>query len=302
MKLFIIDLNPLFIRSYCSLKSKGFSNSAGEPTFAVYGFFRTFFQYLKKLNPDYIIVADDSPSYRKAINENYKATRTSERQDDFSSQKKAVVKGLSLLGVPTLKIDSFEADDIISHLSRINELIISNENGYDTAVEITEKHVLTIDYDLVQLVANGNVTVHVFKTTKTTEIYANDEAVIKKFEVPAKLLPMYKSVVGDKSDNLLGVGGIGSKKFQTKIVKDKSYDELFNTIPENLGMNEKQLEIYYQNMLLVNLNKDMNIVLDLQEEEINMKEMQNYFLNVMEFKSIAKNIQKIKHKTLSNYD
>lgn len=298
-KILLVDFNPLYYRSYHSLKKQGLMNSKGEMTFAIYGFFRSLMSWMKSLKPDTVIVCDDSPSFRRALNADYKSNRNIKRDGEMFDQKQRVLEGLESLSIPVIKLDGMEADDLIATLALTREWMFDmleleepfNENSSDI-----DFHVLTIDYDLLQLVRD-NVTVHVFKTLSNTESYTPKYMLQNKGVTPEKW-SMYKAIVGDGSDNLKGVNGVGPKKVLEILEK---YDSLREGISDNWSKIQSDkikqylndsAEILLMNHQLMDLSFDERKTIIIREVETE-KDKFEFFLSEMEFRSMEKDLKKL---------
>src|SRR6266542_1849201 len=190
--LYLIDGHALAYRMYFALTAGGSSarwqTSKGEPTAGIYGFARELMRIIEQEKPEYIAVAFDvGKTFRDKIFPEYKGTR--EMVDAFN--------------IPRLEMEGFEADDVLGSIARI-----ANEQGLGVKI-------ITGDRDLLQLV-NERTTVYLAGDDQN---YITDEDVIKKLGVRPHQVVDYKALVGDKSDNIPGVPGIGEKTAAALIEK-----------------------------------------------------------------------------------
>lgn len=208
-KLLIIDGNSIFCRAYYS-PMPDFMTSTGIPTKATYGFTNMLIHVVQRVQPTHILVAFDTPAktFRKKMFDEYKANREKEKNEDFGSQFKWVKKLLDSLGVKHVNIAGYEADDIIGTYATISD---------------KETIILTGDKDAFQLI-NKNVSVY-FPIKGVSEINVVDkEGFCSMYEdITTDQFIDLKALMGDDSDNVPGVHGVGLK---TGIKLLKSYKSL----------------------------------------------------------------------------
>ncbi len=217
-KLLLIDGYSLLFRAFFS--SPPFSTAAGEPTGALYGFIRMVTRLLDENQPDFAVVAIDAPggTFRHEADATYKANR-SDTPDDLKIQQKLVRELLDGLSIPRYEHIGFEADDIIGTLAKLGEA-----NGQSVVI-------FTGDGDYLQLVDEN---IQVFLTRKGVsdlEAY-NPAAIQKRFGFEAALLPDFKGLKGDASDNIPGVPGIGDKTAMSLIQKFGSLEKIYENLEE----------------------------------------------------------------------
>ncbi len=202
-RLVIIDGYSLLYRAFFA--TRYMSTSDGRPTNALYGFVGMLFYILEHDEPDALVVALDAPgkTFRHAEYAEYKGTRK-ETADELIIQLKESRELISALGIPALECPGYEADDIVGSVSKLGE-----ENGYKTTI-------VTGDLDSLQLV-DDDVSVMTNKMGVTDVIVYKPEDVIERYGFEAKYVPDYKAIVGDTSDNIPGVPGIGAKGATTLI-------------------------------------------------------------------------------------
>ena len=184
----VIDGDNLAWKSFYAMSNLSFD---GKPTGAIFGSLKAILSYYKKYNPDYLVMTwTHSNSYRKDIYPEYKATRK-DKDTSYFDQQHILVKLLSAIGIPQAKVKGFEADDIIAE-------VVNEAKEFPTLI-------ISSDKDLLQLIGE---TVHVLKGD---QLY-NSERVYEEYGCWPKDIPLWLSIVGDKSDNIKGVPGIGPKK------------------------------------------------------------------------------------------
>jgi len=197
--LLLIDANSLIHRSFHALPP--FTSPKGEPTGALYGLSSVLLKIIKEKNPDYWAAAFDrpEPTFRKKLFKEYKAHRP-KAPDELISQIIKAHEVFGKFGIKTFEQPGFEADDLIAalvkHFKPEKELKII---------------ILTGDLDTLQLVCDGKVEVETPKKGVSEIMIYNEKAVQERYGLKSEQLPDYKGLVGDKSDNILGVPGIGPK-------------------------------------------------------------------------------------------
>ena len=196
--LFILDSYGLIYREYFAFISRPLTNSQGENVSAVFGFFRNLLTILKNYSPRYMVAAMDSKTatFRHKMYADYKATRP-KTPEDLHAQIPWIEDILEKLGIPVIRRDGYEADDVIATLAK--------------KAESEGRHciILSADKDLQQLT---NSYIHCMKPDKT-QIWAElDEAGVEQdWGVPASKLLDLLSLMGDTADNVPGVKGVGQK-------------------------------------------------------------------------------------------
>ena len=213
-KLVLIDGHSILNRAFFGLPD--LTNSQGLHTNAVYGFLNILFKILEEEKPNYLAVAFDvkAPTFRHQMFEEYKGTRKP-MADELRQQVPVMKDMLTKMGVPIVELPGYEADDLIGTLS-----VMGENQGMAVSV-------VSGDRDLLQL-ATDRVQIRIPKTKKTgTEIenyYAKD--VLERYSVSPKEFIDVKALMGDASDNIPGVPGIGEKTASALIEKYKSIEEV----------------------------------------------------------------------------
>jgi DNA polymerase-1 len=193
--LYLIDGHSLTFKAYYAIRN--LRSPQGDPTGAVYGFLRMLLKFISDWKPDYLAVVFDTgkPSFRKELFSEYKANRQAP-PPDFSDQMGVIYRLLKTMGVATYQLENFEADDVIATLAEQMK-----DQGWQTVV-------LTADKDLLQLV-DGHVTV---LRPGLNEIKRCDAAVVEELlGIRPDQVVDWLALVGDSSDNIPGVPGIGEK-------------------------------------------------------------------------------------------
>ncbi len=213
-KLVLIDGHSILNRAFFGLPD--LTNSQGLHTNAVYGFLNILFKILEEEKPNYLAVAFDvkAPTFRHDMFEEYKGTRKP-MADELRQQVPVMKEMLNKMGVPIVELPGFEADDLLGTIS-----VLAEAKGMEVSI-------VSGDRDLLQL-ATEHVQIRIPKTKKTgTEIenyYAKD--VVERYLVSPKEFIDVKALMGDTSDNIPGVPGIGEKTATALIEKYKSIEEV----------------------------------------------------------------------------
>lgn len=210
-KLILIDGNSLLHRAYHAFPP--LTTSKGELINAVYGFSSMLLTVLEKLGPTHVAVAWDvkGPTFRKIEYVEYKANR-GPMDDDLASQIERTKQMVEVLNIPQFGIEGYEGDDIIGTLSRLATDEIKEK---DTQVVI-----VTGDRDALQLIKDKQIVVYLPIANRSSQATVFDEEkVIEVYGFRPKQIIDLKSLMGDASDNIPGVKGIG-KVTATKLIKD----------------------------------------------------------------------------------
>lgn len=291
--LYLIDGHALAYRTFFALNngpSAGrWQTSLGEPTAGVYGFATVLMKFLETEKPDYIAVAfDTGKTFRDAMFPEYKATRE-KMPDDLKVQINRIRQMVDAFNIPRLEMDGFEADDVLGSIAK------------QAAAQGLGVKIITGDRDLLQLVG-GLIIVSLPEGGKLADSrdYINDADVIAKFGVPARLVVDYKALVGDTSDNIPGVKGIGEKTAQTLYSTYSSLDDIYEHIEEIPGKIKTKLEenkeMAYMSRDLAQIRTDLDINLDLTHAKADQWDLTvvEDFFKEMEFRSLLPKLQSLK--------
>ena len=217
-KLLILDGNSIINRAFYGVRL--LSNGNGQYTNGVYGFLNIFLKILEETEYDYQAVAFDlrAPTFRHKMYDAYKAQRKG-MPEELAEQMPYLKNVLKLMGIPILECEGYEADDIIGTVSKMCE-------EHNTACVI-----LTGDKDDLQL-ASDLVTVRLVVTkggnTETNDF--NGKGVLEKMNVTPEAFIDVKALMGDTSDNIPGVPGIGEKTAFSLIAEYGSLDGVMHTL------------------------------------------------------------------------
>ncbi|MCL4259386.1 MAG: hypothetical protein KJZ52_02055, partial [Anaerolineales bacterium] len=285
--LYLIDGHALAYRMYFALTAVGGSQrwqtSKGEPTAGIYGFARELLRIIEQEKPEYLAVAFDvGKTFRDEIFPEYKGTRD-KMPDDLRPQIKRIREMVDAFNIPRLELEGYEADDVLGSVARI-----AAEQGLGVKI-------VTGDRDLLQLV-NKRTSVYLAGDDKT---FIKDEDVTQKLGVPPKQVVDYKALVGDKSDNIPGVAGVGEKTAIALLEKYKTLDGIYKNIdkvePRWKTKLEANKENAYLSYTLAQIKTDLSIKLDLEHakaQDLNVPAIQAFFTE-MEFRTLLKTLEKV---------
>ena len=215
----LIDGYGLIFRAFYAIQAS-MNTSSGEPTNAVYGVTSMLFNLLNNQQPDYAVMALESGrTFRHDTFEDYKGTRA-EMPNELRVQIGRIRQLIDALDIPIVERELYEADDVIGSLSR--QLA---ERGYKVIV-------LTGDTDLLQL-AGDHVTVYLPGVKRFDDFRQYDTAaVVERYGFGPEFVPDYKALVGDTSDNIPGVPGIGEKTAKALIEAFGPIESIFDHVEE----------------------------------------------------------------------
>jgi DNA polymerase-1 len=282
--LYLIDGHALAYRMYFALTAGGSSQrwltSKGEPTAGTYGFARELVRILEQEKPEYLAVAfDTGKTFRDKIFPEYKATRE-KMPDDLRPQIGRIREMVDAFNIPRLEMDGYEADDVLGSVARIAE-----EQGLGVKI-------VTGDRDLLQLV-NKRTSVYLAGDDQT---YITDQDVIKKLGVRPDQVVDYKAIVGDTSDNIPGIKGVGEKTAIALLEKYKTLDAIYQNIDkiENRwkGKFETNRDAAYMSRDLARIETNLKIKLDLEHAKVTAFDPAplEEFFKQLEFKTLLNKV------------
>jgi len=280
-KLFILDGHALCYRAYFAFIKNPMKNSSGQNTSAIFGFSRMLFKLIKEQAPDYLAVAFDPPkkSFRFRLYGEYKANRQ-KMPDDMRSQISEIKHMVETLGITILEHEDYEADDV---LGTVAEKFSSDE---------VEVYLVTGDKDAYQLVKDN---VRILANTKGIseyEIY-DTEGVVNKTGLGPESIIDYMALMGDASDNVPGVKGIGEKTALKLITEYGTLEKIYENADAIKGKTGELLrnskDMAFLSRDLVTIRRDVPLDTKLSDmifKEINPQAAIEYFNNI-EMVSIA---------------
>lgn len=274
-KLILVDGNNLLFRSYFATAYQGviMRNSKGFPTNALYGFINMMNKIIKEEEPNYILVAfDKGKSFRHNKYDFYKGGRNAtpeELKEQFPKAKEI----LDAMGIKHFEIDNYEADDIIGTVSRI----VDEEDQFIATI-------ISSDKDLLQLISD-EVDVKLLKTSgfvrMDTQEFMNTYGV-----EPIKMIDL-KALMGDASDNIPGVKGIGEKTAINLLTKYKSLDNLYENIDSVTGKTKEKLindkDKAYMSYEMATIYREVPLDFSLEDLKYNGLNLEEYISLLQEF-------------------
>jgi len=292
--LYLIDGHALAYRMYFALtagaSSQRWQTSTGEPTAGIYGFARELVRIMEQEKPEYLAVAFDvGKTFRDEIFPEYKGTRE-KMPDDLRPQLDRIRQMVDAFNIPRLEMDGFEADDVLGTVARL-----AAEQGLGVKI-------ITGDRDLLQLV-NERTAVYLAGDDQT---YITDADVIKKLGVRADQVVDYKAIVGDTSDNIPGVKGVGEKTAIALLEKFGALDAIYANLDqvENRwkGKLEASKESAYMSYDLALIRTDLKITLDLEHAKVTAfdgAKLEEFFKE-MEFRTLLSKVPAISSGLISS--
>ena len=283
-KIILVDGNNLLFRSYYATSYSGviMKNSKGFPTNGLYGFINMINKIIEEEKPNYILVAfDKGKTFRHEKYSEYKAGRR-EMPEELKLQFPKAKEVLDAMGIKHFEIDNYEADDIIGTLAK--------------TVDMEDEFIATIissDKDLLQLISKE---VEV-KLLKTKGFIRFDEKTFKETygTTPIHMIDL-KALMGDASDHIQGVKGIGEKTAINLLTKYQSLDNVYEHLNEIGGKTKEKLEQgkddAYMSYDLATIYKEVPLPFSLEDciyKGMNIKDYKD-ILEELEFKSLLKKI------------
>ena len=279
-RLVVIDGYSLLYRAFFA--TRYLSTADGRPTNALFGFTSMLFTLLEKVRPNAIVVALDAPgkTFRHAEYSGYKATRK-ETQDELKVQLNDAREFIRALGIPSIEVTGFEADDVVGTISQLAE-----QNGYYTTI-------VTGDLDSLQLVDNY-VSVLTMKQGVSETVTYGPAEVVERYGFGPEHITDYKALKGDTSDNIPGVPGIGDKgaadliqRFGTVENMLAKFSELDAKYQKKIDGNVDQMK---QSKYLATIIRDVPLSYDFQPFQLTPQQLEATIamLESFEFRSHAR--------------
>jgi DNA polymerase I len=304
-RFFIFDGYALLYRAHFALIKNPLKTTYGLETSALYGFINQVLKLIKSENPDLVACAFDSKekTFRHKMYEEYKAQRP-KMPDELQNQLPFLWELLKVLKLPILKKPGFEADDIIGTLA-----IEANNEGYDTFIVSGDKDFMQLINDHIFLYAPGT-------RWKPTPIIYDSKKVEDKWGVPPDKIIDLLGLMGDSSDNIPGVSGVGEKT-AVKLIKEygtlevalENADKVKNKRVHNGLKNNKELSLLSKE--LVKIKTDVSLPLKIQDFKrkiINEKaclqkfrELEFFALEKLIIDTSKNSVNKTSEKLKSNY-
>lgn len=294
-KFLIIDGNSIMNRAFYGVPYRAMSIPGGLYTNALYGFLNTYLMIKDMINPDYVAVSFDlkEKTFRHNMYEDYKGTRKG-MPEELKPQMPIIKEILRAMNINILELETYEADDILGTVTKEN-----TKNNIFT-------YILTGDRDSFQLISNSSsVIMPKTKQGKTEYLIYTPELLKQDYNIEPWQVIDVKSLMGDSSDNIPGVKGIGEKTAYSLIEKYSSLDKIYENI-DTLEVSEKikeklinDKEMAILSYKLATIFTDVPINIDYKEskiKEVNKEELFklftklnfNKFMEKFDFSSVDK--------------
>ncbi len=257
MKLFLIDGNSYVYRAFFAIR--GLTDSRGRPTNAIYGFTNMLLKILKEKKPDAVAVSFDTPhpTERHVLFEDYKAHRP-ETPDELSSQFPDVKRVIRAFNIEIFEVPGYEADDVLATIAGR-----ASEEG-------DEVYIVTGDKDMLQLLTDSIRVYDPIKDRVLDETYVRE-----KFGIPPERVVEFMALVGDATDNIPGVKGVGEKTASQLLQEFESLDELI-AHPERIKR-ERIRKLVSEGIEDIKISKRLaeinrNVPLDVKPGDLRLRE------------------------------
>jgi len=254
--LYLIDGHALAYRAYFALMASGanFRSLSGEPTAATYGFTSILLSLMDREQPEYLAVAfDTGKTFRSEKYPEYKATRE-KMPDELRPQIERIRELVDAFGFPRLEMEGYEADDVLGSIAN------------KAAKKGLGVKIVTGDRDLLQLVTN-RIIVNLAGGRQSDARDYFPEDVVKKMGVRPDQVVDLKALMGDTSDNIPGIKGVGPKTASGLLEKYETLDDIYANIESITGRTRKLLEenkedaylSYFLAKIVTNLDIDIDL-------------------------------------------
>lgn len=295
-KIVLIDGHGLLHRAYHALPP--LTTSDGELINAVYGFTRILLNVLNELKPEYVIVAFDKkgPTFRHKEFKEYKAHRP-EMDKELAGQIERVKEVVSTLGIPYYAKENYEADDLIGTFCKQARNWSKVKGQRSQVKEEIETVIVSSDKDLLQLL-NGAVKVYFPKRGKRPAKIVQKSDFEDEYGFPVKYFVDYKALIGDPSDGLPGVKGIGPKTASRLINEYATLEEIYQNLESISKGVRKKLEKYqeeaFMSKQLAQIVQNVPVELDLKGSKLKDydKDKITSLFEKLEFRSLIKELPK----------
>ena len=285
-RLVVLDGHALIFRAYFAMPSE-LKTTAGEMTGAVRGFTSTLINIIDTLEPTHIALAldvEDSTVFRREIDANYKAHRPP-IPEDLPPQIERCKQVAAAFSIPTYEVSGYEADDVLATLAD------------QAAAQGIETWLATLDSDLVQLVRD-KVSVYMYRPFQRDYVrYDGAEAVRNRYNIDPPQMIDYKALVGDKSDNIPGVKGIGDKTAVKLLNAYPDLEAVYAHLEEiQPAGTQKKLregrEVAFMSKDLATIRHDAPVELDLEASRVDDFDPDNVraIFEELEFRSLMNRI------------
>ena len=256
-RLIIIDGNSIINRAFYALPDM--SNSEGLKTNAIFGFVRMMFKIIEDYQPTHMSVAFDkkAPTFRHKQYADYKAGRK-KMPDELAQQLQPLKDLLDKFNINRLELEGYEADDLIGTVARLGE-----ENDFKV-------YIVTGDKDAIQLASHKTTTLITKKGVGEVEEYDYD-SVLERYEMTPTQFIDLKGLMGDKSDNIPGVPGVGEKTGIKLLKQYSTIENLIEHTDELKGSIKKKIE---ENKELALMSKELATIITNVPIEVKLEDLE----------------------------
>ncbi len=258
--LLLIDGNSMVFRAFYATMRQAMTSKTGQPTNAVFGFSNMLFKAIELINPDYTLVAFDTgaKTYRHEMYKEYKGTRKA-LPEELISQFPLVREFLDAIPMAHFEKEGYEADDLIGSMVKKHPEV--------------KKVILTSDRDLLQLI-NDKTTVLLMKKGITEMDEIDVKTLQEQFQLRPDQVSDLKGLMGDPSDNIPGVPGVGEKTAQKLLAE---YDNLDNLYEHTDQLKGKLQERIIENKELAYFSKELATIHQDVEFDLAMEDLENTY-------------------------
>ena len=290
-RLVLLDAHAILHRAYHALPD--FTSGKGEPTGGLYGLSLMLLKIIQDLKPDFIVACYDlaGPTYRHEAYQEYKAGRQ-KTEDNLIAQIERSRDIFESFSIPIYDKKGYEADDLLG------TIVEKTKNDKNLEVVIASG-----DMDTLQLVRGKRIQVYTLKKGIKDTIVYDEKAVLERFGFPPELLPDYKGLRGDPSDNIIGIKGIGDKTATELIKNFGSIEDIYKALKKDRGsflkagvkeriiklLEDNKEEAEFSKMLaVINRNVPVEFALPKQEwtDSIDISKIEKLFFE-LDFRSLV---------------
>ena len=286
--LYLLDGHALAYRAYFALMSSGsrFQTRTGEPTAGTYGFMNILLKIIEQDRPEYLAVAfDTGKTFRNELFEDYKATRE-KMPDDLVPQIKRIRNVVDTFNIPRLEMEGYEADDVLGSVANY-----AVEQGYGVKI-------ITGDRDLLQLMSDRIIINLTGSKMSDAKDYFREDVKEKLGVYPEQVVDL-KALIGDTSDNIPGIKGIGPKTAEKLFDQYPHLEDIYANVDAIKGRAKTLLVEGKENAFLsydlAKIKTDLPIKIDFEQartKEIDTEKV-IALLNDLEFRSTVARVKKI---------
>lgn len=296
-KIVLLDVHAIVHRAYHALPD--FVSGDGEPTGALYGLSSMLMRIVRELEPDHIVACYDlpEPTFRHEVYKEYKAGRQ-KTDDSLVEQLTRSYDIFEAFGIPVYEKEGFEADDILG------TIVHESRNKKDVDIIIASG-----DMDTLQLVSGKRVRVFTLRKGITDTVLYDEEKVKERFGFSPDLLPDYKGLRGDPSDNIIGVKGVGEKTATILIKEFGTLENMYKALKKDeqkfldVGIKERIITLLKEgeeearfSKVLAQIRHDAPIEFSLPKKSWDLREHKDQVLSLftkLTFRTLALRLKEL---------